>query len=219
MLSRIACVLVTFCLLLACPTDSYADSYADFLFAIRFNDAETVKNFLQQGIDVNSVEGERGETILMIALREKAMRVVDVLLHSPDIRVAARAKNGDTALMIASFLGNATAVSQLIDAGAEVNQPGWTALHYAAASGNAEVVAILLEHYAYIDAESPNKTTPLMMAARYGRAAAFQLLLDEGADPDLKNDKGMTALDFAIELERRDLIDILNARKTRSSSN
>jgi ankyrin repeat protein len=51
--------------------------------------------------------------------------------------------------------------------------------------------------HAYIDAGSPNGTTPLMMAARYGTGEAVDLLLAEGADARLKNQQGLTALQFA----------------------
>lgn len=56
---------------------------------------------------------------------------------------------------------------------------------------------LLLEHHAYIDAESPNKTTPLMMAAQYGQFEVLELLLEEGADASLRNQQGLNAIDFA----------------------
>ena len=64
---------------------------------------------------------------------------------------------------------------------------------------------------AYIDAESPNGTTPLMMAARYGSEKAVQLLINEGADLTLKNQLGLTALDFAIEGRRPESIKLLQS--------
>jgi flagella basal body P-ring formation protein FlgA len=81
-----------------------------------------------------------------------------------------------TASEIAAITSQVTAANQgliastqaLIDKGAEINHPGWTALHYGAAAGSLPIVRLLLDHDAYIDAESPNKTTPLMMAARGG---------------------------------------------------
>ena len=48
-----------------------------------------------------------------------------------------------------------------------------------------------------MNAQSPNGTTPLMMAAQYGSAAAVRLLLEEGAEPLLKNEQGLNPLDFA----------------------
>ena len=61
---------------------------------------------------------------------------------------------------------------------------------------------LLIDNDAYIDAESPNGTTPLMMAAYYASPSAVKLMLEEGADPLLKNQDGMTALDLAIAKDK-----------------
>jgi ankyrin repeat protein len=84
-------------------------------------------------------------------------------------------------------------------------------LHYAATSGNPQVVQLLLEHYAYIDAESPNGSTPLMMAAMYGSAEAVRVLLDAGADATVKNAIGLTALDFAQKAGHEDAVALIAA--------
>jgi hypothetical protein len=84
-------------------------------------------------------------------------------------------------------------------------------LHYAASGGHVDILQMLLDQSAYIDAESPNKTTPLMMAARYGSPESVQLLLDAGADPTLRNELGLTALDFAERGARPDAIRMLTA--------
>jgi len=73
------------------------------------------------------------------------------------------------------------------------------------------MVRLLLEHHAYIDAESPNGTTPLMMAAHYGNPAVVKLLLEEGADPSIKNQQGLTALDFAQRANRAEVAEIIAA--------
>jgi len=189
-----------------------AGAYDDFLLAVKFDDVDVVRTLLQRGFDPNTAEEARGETGIMMALRDNSMKVFDVLLAAGDLKLEARARNGDTALMIASFMGNLEAVRRLIDAGAEVNQPGWTALHYAATNGDTDVISLLLENYAYIDAASPNKTTPLMMAVRSGKIYAVKLLLDEGADLALKNEQGMSALDFARHYEHADIVEGLEFR-------
>ena len=119
------------------------------------------------------------------------------LLEARDVNLNARSLNGDTALMIAAYLPDVPRALALIGRGAEINRAGWTALHYAAASGSIPIIQRLLDESAFIDAESPNKTTPLMMAARSGHSAVVRLLLDEGADPTLKNEAEMNAADFA----------------------
>lgn len=50
------------------------------------------------------------------------------------------------------------------------------------------MIRMLLKHHAYIDAESPNGTTPLMIATGDGTAGAVKLLLEEGADPSFRNE-------------------------------
>lgn len=75
--------------------------------------------------------------------------------------------------------------------------PAGYPLHYAATNGHVPVIRLLLDKNAYIDAASPNGTTPLMMAAHYGSSDAVKLLLESGADPVLKNIQGLSALDFA----------------------
>ncbi len=189
-----------------------ADDREDLIFAVRFDQVERVKELLGRGVSVDVTEPIRGETLLMIALREDSKKVFQALLNHKDIKLEARANNGDTILMLASYLGNFPFVKDLVEHDAEINQVGWCALHYAAAGGNKEIVALLLEKSAYIDAESPNKTTPLMMAARSGKHLIVNLLLEEGADPFLKNDLGLTALDFAIEVEQREIAAVLKER-------
>jgi ankyrin repeat protein len=48
-----------------------------------------------------------------------------------------------------------------------------------------------------------------MMAARYGNAAVVKLLINEGADIHLKNQLGLSALDFAKDGVRPDAIQAL----------
>lgn len=182
------------------------DYVADFLLAVQRDDVPTVEALTHDKVSPNIHEPLRGETGLMLAIRENAMRVFEVLLKLPDIDVEAKANNGDNAMMIAAWLGNLDAVSKLIDAGAEVNRPGWTALHYACANNHREIVELLLENSAYIDAEAPNRTTPLMMAARSGHGKLAQYLIRQGADYTLKNEHGMDAEDFARASDFPDVI-------------
>lgn len=183
-----------------------------FLKAARFDDVKTIQELLGQGVDANTAEPGRGETALMLAVREDSYRVFEYLISHPQIQLDQRASNGDTALMLAAYLGKVDWVAELINAGAQVNQTGWTALHYAAAIGDEQIIAVLLEYHAYIDAESPNQTTPLMMAARKGDLPAVRLLVEEGADLSLKNMVGMTALDFANDAGMRAVAQYLEQR-------
>jgi ankyrin repeat protein len=203
--------LIFFSVLISLASVARADATDDFILAIKFDDVKAVQTLLKKGMDINVSEPIRGETAMMIALRENSTKVFDALLHDRNIRLEARAHNGDTALMLASYLNNLAAVKQLIAFGAKINQSGWTALHYAAAAGNVQIMVLLLDGDAHINARSPNQTTPLMMAVRSGSTPAVELLIDRGADGSLINALGLTALDFAIQLEKKEIAAVLSA--------
>lgn len=199
--------------LAASALPAWAGAFEDWFDAAKKNRLGAIRSLLQRGFDVNAAEPERGETALMLALREKSMDVFAFLLSRGELDLEQKARNGDTALMIAAWTGNLPAVKALVEKGAQVNKPGWAPLHYAAGSGNLDVIRYLLEEHAYIDAESPNRTTPLMMAAWLGHIHAVKLLLDEGADASLRNDKGMDVVDFARDGEHPDIVNGLLYRR------
>lgn len=171
--------------------------------AIQLDDERAVRTALARGVDPNLQDPERGETGLILAMRYDAMKVARLLLEQPRLRVDQAAPNGNTALMMAAYQKNMPAVLALLEKGAQINRPGWTALHYAAASGDLDIMKLLLERHAYIDAESPTGMTPLMLAAREGMEDAVKLLLAEGADATLKDRAwGVDAAEFALRAHK-----------------
>ena len=147
----------------------------------------------------------------MIALREPSPKVIKVLIDAPQTNVDIASPKDETPLMLAAIKGQQDVVAQLLKRDAAVNKTGWTPLHYAASSGQIAIMKLLLENYAFIDAQSPNGTTPLMMAAMYGSNDAVKLLLDEGADITMKNQLGMTAVDFANKASRSEAASMITA--------
>ncbi|MHB1125060.1 MAG: ankyrin repeat domain-containing protein [Ramlibacter sp.] len=175
---------------------SFAGSYDDFFSAVRRDDAATVRTLLGRGFDPDALD-PKGLSGLYLALREPSPKVAAALIEWPKTNVEIRTRDDESPLMMAALKGHLELARQLIDRGADVNKTGWTPLHYAATGGHLAIMELLLEHHAYIDAESPNGTTPLMMAAQYGSIDAVKLLLEAGADPRLKNQLGLSAIDFA----------------------
>lgn len=193
-----------------------AGSYDDFFRAIKQDNDKAVAALLKRGFDPNTVDPQNIPG-LHLALSEPSLKVAAVLVDSKQIKLEQRNPAGETALMLAALRGHRDVVQRLLARRAEVNQPGWTALHYAAAGGHADIVQALLDRYAYIDAESPNRTTPLMMAAGYGTPQAVAVLLRGGADASLRNEKGLTAMDFARNANRSDAVALLQAPPSASA--
>lgn len=189
---------------------AHAGSFDDFFRDVKGDNASGVADLLNRGFDPNTRDAQ-GQTGLLIAVREPSPKVIQVLLSSPKTNVEARNAKDESPLMLAALKGQQDVVTRLIARDADINKPGWAPLHYAATSGQVAIMKQLLDKYAFIDAQSPNGTTPLMMAAMYGSTEAVKLLLDEGADPFMKNDKGMTAADFAQRAARPDAVALIAA--------
>ena len=195
-------LLTAFALLPAAPAFSETDDEVQFFRAAQIDNTVVVRDVLKRGLDPNLHEPERGETGLIIAMRHDANRVFKLLLDHPRIDLEAQSANGSTALMMAAFKRNKRAVNAMLAKGAQVNRKGWTPLHFAAAAGDLDIMHILLEHHAYIDAGSPSGLTPLMLAAREGMEDAVKLLLEQGADATLKD--GAFRIDAAEFAARAD---------------
>lgn len=187
-----------------------AGSFEDFFAAVKRDNPDVITGLIKRGFDVNTRSPE-GDHALFLAVREPSPKVIAALLAWSKTDVEPRSAADESPLMMASIKGMVEVCRQLIARGADVNKPGWTPLHYAASKGHTDIMTLLLDNYAYIDASSPNGSTPLMMAALYGTPAAVKLLLEAGADPLIKNGLGLTAIDFAYRDNRTDSAEIIAA--------
>ena len=138
-------------------------------------------------------------------MREGSFNVAQALLAHPNIRVDQPTPSDETPLMMACIKGHLEWAQKLLDRSAAINRPGWTPMHYAASGTELRLVTLLLDRGANIDAPSPNRSTPLMMAARYGPQDAAELLLQRGANAKLRNDLQLNAADFARAAGREQL--------------
>jgi ankyrin repeat protein len=115
----------------------------------------------------------------------------------PDLRN----KGGLTLLHLAAKEGRTEAARLLLDMGADADAKtettGHTALHYAAHTKNPGMIALLAARGATVDAEDQFKWTPLHMAAEHGVPEAAEALLEAGADPAKRNERGQTPYEIA----------------------
>jgi uncharacterized protein len=190
---------------------AHAGSYEDFFIAIKQDNPAAVTALLQRGFDPNTLD-PNGLSGLYLALRDSSLKAAQALIDWPKTNIEIRTAQDESPLMMAALKGHIELARKLIRRDADVNKPGWTPLHYAATGGHLAIMDLLLEQHAFIDAESPNGTTPLMMAAHYGTPAAVKLLLEAGADATMKNQLGLSAIDFANRVGRQDAADMIAAQ-------
>jgi len=185
-------------LLTAAAATAFAGSYDDFFRAIRRDDPRAIRQLLLRGFDADTRDPQ-GRSGLHLALQVESYVAADALLGAPSIAVDEPNANDETPLMLAAIKGELALCQRLVARGAQVIRPGWAPLHYAASApqrGEA-IVDWLISRGADVDAEAPNGTTPLMMAARYGSFASVERLLAAGAATHVANDQGLRASDFA----------------------
>ena len=174
---------------------------ADFTKAAKFDDLSEVKDLVKAGVSVNTVD-PYGDPMLVLAVKEKSIKVFDYLLSSPEININKANSYGETPLMMASINGDLEMVKTLVEGKkADLNKSGWNPLLYACSKGRLEVAKYLVQHGADVNSTSPNGSTPLIMAAMSGNEYVVKYLLDQGADLKIRNSLGYSAIDMAKQYD------------------
>jgi ankyrin repeat protein len=108
-----------------------------------------VEYLLQQGHeDLELSRDFENNTILMIAAKYNSLEILKIYTTLFPNSINMANKQGQTALIFASKLGNLDAIKLLLEFNADINQTdfdGNTALHYAAAWNQFQVVTMLIE--------------------------------------------------------------------------
>lgn len=192
--------LVVLLMLLTLSPLSRAGVYNDLFSALHFDRVQEVQKLIARGVNPNW-PNEKGVPALIVALQSNAPKSALYLAQLEATQVNVTNAAGETPLMLAALSNQLEIAQVLIERGADVNFKGWTPLHYAATNGHVAMIHLLLDNSAYIDAEAPNGNTPLMMATQFGTPQSVKVLLEEGADPTLRNKAGVSALDIADHFE------------------
>ncbi len=122
-------------------------------------------------------------------------------------------------LIIEAGFGEVDTVRILLNRGADVNTKdnyGFTPLIFAAKYGHTTTVKLLLTRGADVNVKSKLLGyTALMNAAAFGDIEMVKALLERGADVNARNNEGVTALTFAQEAGKSDIIELLKKHSAR----
>jgi len=167
------------------------------LSAVAKGDSKQAKFALADGADVNAVSLDT--TMLGWAAQRGAAAVVPLLVAagaSPD----QPGPDGRTPLMHAAEHGKLKAIGALLAAGADVNRRG-----VPAPVARRTVHGIPVPTFDHMHETG----TPLIMAAKRGRADVVKALVAAGADPSIADADGLTAHDWAFRSQNRQVLSLL----------
>ncbi|MCX6877442.1 MAG: ankyrin repeat domain-containing protein [Verrucomicrobia bacterium] len=195
---------------------------------------EAVRFLLEQKLRVNE-SSDFGETALMIAAGAGQLESVTLLLRAGATVGGVDRRTGMTPLMLTA-LGNRRPptvigpddrsvrnpdrafdylkIAELLLAGGVDLQArdceGQTALHWAAISGNVEVLGLLISKGAEVDAKDTlNGRTPLHHAVNSADAKTVAILLDKGADITAKDSNGCQPIHLATQAGNVEVLHLL----------
>jgi ankyrin repeat protein len=182
--------------------------------AIRAQDVPAIRRILTTEPDLAAAKDEKGRSAVMIALfltagesfltpaRNAPLQAL--LEHEPPLSFFESCGTGNLNQVRAALAKDPSLSNSW-------HPIGLSALHFAAFSGNAEVTTLLLDNGAAVDARARNRflNTPLQVALLGGNEATTRVLLERGADPLVRQERGFAPIHEAALLGRRDLVDLL----------
>ena len=169
------------------PNAALSTGETPLMTCARTGNVDGVADLLEHGADT-SVKGEwHGQTALMWAASERHSGVTRVLIeHGADIntRAAVRVRQ----LVVPSACGKLKSPCSGKYGGlADEKHGGFTALMFAARSGDLESVQLLLANGANVNETAADGHSPLLISTVRGHVALATFLLQQGADPNLAN--------------------------------
>ncbi|GMB07454.1 ankyrin repeat domain-containing protein [Thermolongibacillus altinsuensis] len=207
-MKKIVVVIVASFLLSGC----FQTKQQEFIQAIKKGDIEAVRSYIKQEKDVNFKT--KNGTPLDVAMNHEQQEAAIELLK-------AGAKSAYMPLPPLTF-----AVLSVLPQGNEQNveiakaliskknvkekdAQGNTPLHYASEKGLRELVRLLVENGADVNATNKEGDTPLIVAAQSGQVEIVKFLHEHGADIHHANHEGETALLKATEGNHKTIVQYL----------
>ncbi len=171
----------------------------------RTGSVDAVKLLLAHGADANA-ETRRGQTALMWAVAQKRPEIARALVeHGADVNSRSRRLEGFTPAQYFTYgvHEHVPGEPDKFDVGdvhpdPAASQGGVTPLMFAARVGDLDSARILLATGANLNDAAPAYGNALVVASVNGHEALATFLLDKGADTNVADGYGFTALHYAL---------------------
>ncbi|XP_077985785.1 uncharacterized protein LOC144440299 [Glandiceps talaboti] len=170
--------------------------------AVITNQWQMVRLLMMAGADVNLTD-RNGQTSIHLACQRSNMECLHSLMSCSRYPIDLNAKNyeGFTAIHVAVLLGSLDVISFLVSKGSDINstdgKSGRTPLFHAVENDRKDVIELLLQHNADVNAQSYSGNTALHVASGRGLISVVRSLLRHGADMSMKNYHSDTAVTVA----------------------
>lgn len=172
--------------------------------AIKNNQKEILKLLIERGADVD----QRYDNACPVHLAVNRPELLELLLvNGASVDTITKSgkvivRGGQTALHIACEIGQDNAYNLLVEYGASLvvrDQKGYVPLHYAVVNERTAIVKQLIAIPGCpINVPQANGMTPIMMGVRWSNFGVVDHLIAGGADLNLQDNKGNTALHYAM---------------------
>ena len=177
------------------------------LEAIDRGQESIAKCFLQYYIKYQKLLIFRAEEKILFRALEMRMDLTDLIIktHSKENLnelVNGKDENGFSPLHVALRYGNYNAVQTLLENGADINystNDGYYPIHRAATKIDSNILKLILNQSTNlkIDLQDAVGNTPLILSVKYSLINNIKLLMEKGANPEIKNFLNQTAYNYA----------------------
>lgn len=185
---------------------------------------QILANILQTNPDAAKLVDNKGDSLLMIAIRNSENYTAVNLIDK--IPLSLQNTEGDTAIILSTKLRNNYVTQNLASAMSSEqvslkNNKGDTCLLIAARKEDHYLVSTILRKAKkdFINAQDDQGNTALTIAAHYNSNYIISKLVQAGANPYIKNNKGKNAYEYSIEKENQYAISLYSNSKYSVSNN
>lgn len=189
------------------------DREQSFTDAVFIGNIKQLTQILKQHPEYANVLDSNGDSALHIISERGDSKMLEYLLETKLFNVNIINSRGLTPLALAVETGNESCVNILLNNGANPNitdYNGTTPLHRSARNSSLEISADLIKHDAQVNKSDVFGNTPLSIAClEKPLVPLVKLLLSNGADPSLTNDRLNCFMELILDCTTKDKLEIV----------